>query len=247
MGIQIGVVGHSGTGKTTSLRNLNAKETFYVSPYKATLPFPHGDYIMRKADGSNTDVANFVVPNTAPDPQITALPSIVDYVNENRSDIRTLVIDDITHMFNNYTLGMQFQSLGGTDQSWSRWGRFGAHVFQGLFDATKGLREDLDIIMMFHPEEYATPQGPKLKIRTPGKLIDREVDIPSYFNYLFFSTVEPYDKDDPGKERYKFVTNDDGFHSAKTPFMCFAEMYIPNDMAAIISHIKAYKQKTTNQ
>ena len=39
MGYLIGIAGHSGSGKTTSIKNLNPKETFIVSITGKPLPF----------------------------------------------------------------------------------------------------------------------------------------------------------------------------------------------------------------
>ena len=47
---------------------------------------------------------------------------------------------------------------------------------------------------------------------------------------------------DSDKMDYKFLTNTDGEHVAKTPMEMFEDLYIDNDMAEIIKVIDAYNE-----
>ena len=224
----IGMVGFSGSGKSTSLRNLPPKETFIVSPSKGELPIPGFAKNYVKSKNGATE-GNFHMTN-----KIAKLPPIMKAVNEKRPEIKYLVIEDVTHFFNAHTLGDAFRK--DTD-TWGRWGAFGAAVFQALFDKT--YRDDLWIILMCHPESYMTPHGERLKIKSPGTLLEREVDIPSYFTNLLYTKVDPIDPSDPkpASERYKFITNDDGYAPAKSMIDAFEELYIPNDIYAVITRL----------
>jgi len=238
MATPIGVVGFASSGKSTGLENLSPKETFIISPFKSELPITgfesnYTQYNPEKKTG------NFMINN-----KINVLPAAMKYVSEKRPEIKYLVIEDITHFFNAYTLSKDFRQRGKTKDSWARWGDFGADTYQALFANMKELRDDLFIIMHFHPEQYIDNGMDKLKLKTPGTLLEREVDIPSYFNYLLYTRVFPYDPDNPSKERYFYVTNDDGYAPAKTPKGMYKpeEMYIPNDMMSVIKRLKKFKK-----
>lgn len=239
MAFSIGVVGASSTGKTTGLRFLPPKETFIVSPTKVDLPWSGSSKHYNIYD-PKTKEGNIINTN-----DIYNLSIIAKEVSANMPHIKYLVYEDITHFFNKYTTGEKFRQLGKTKESWSRWGDFGADAFNAFFADLPSLRKDLIIVFHFHVEQFTENGSDKLKIRTPGNLLEREFEIPSFFNYIFYTKVLPYDADNPKKERYFYVTNDDGYHSAKSPMGAFEEMYVPNDMKAVIDRIQEYK--TTEQ
>lgn len=232
----LGIVGFSGSGKSTSLRNMPHEETFIVSPSKAELPIPGFKKKYEKTDKPSQG-GNFFQSN-----QLQLIPKIVKTVSEKRPDIKYLVIEDITHYFNAVTLSDEFRSKSGGNAAWARWGDFGAAVMNALFRNNEQYREDLWIITMFHPETSMTPEGERLKIKTPGNLLEREVDIPSYYNNLLYTKVEPVNRAEPqpASARYKFVTNDDGYAPAKTSFGVFDDLYIENDLYNVIQAIEAF-------
>lgn len=234
----IGIVGYSSSGKSTSLRNMPAKETFIVTPYKLELPIPgfKSKYKM-SSDGKKVGDGNFCICNN-----ISDLPSILKTISTKRPEIKYLVFEDITHYFNAITLGDAFRSKNTGNAAWARWGDFGATVYQSLFNGSE-YRDDLTLITMFHPETYMTPEGEKLKIKTPGNLLDREVDIPSYFTNLLYTKVLPTNRTSPTpqSERYKFVTNDDGYSPAKTSYGMFEELYVENDLYAVITQMNKFE------
>jgi hypothetical protein len=230
----LGIVGASGSGKSASLRNLPPEETFIISPSKSDLPIPGFAKNYQKANKEGT--GNFYM--TKDLKQMAAIAKLVA-TEEKYKRIKYLVIEDVTHFFNATTLSPAFRGQNTGNAAWSRWGDFGAEVYQALF-GSDDYREDLWIITMFHPESYMTKEGEKLKVRTPGNLLDREVDIPSYYTTFLYTKVEPVDKNDPqpASERYKFVTNDDGYAPAKSLMGAFDDVYIENDLYAVITRLE---------
>ena len=230
----LGIVGKSGSGKSTSLKGLPAEETFIVSPSKAELPIP-GFAKKYKTVDKKGENGNFYMTK-----EIAKMAKIAKKVgtSESYKHIKYLVLEDITHYFNAMTLSTGFRSQNTGNAAWSRWGDFGADVYQALF-GHEGFREDLWVITMFHPDSTMTPDGEVLKVKTPGNLLDREVDIPSYYTNLLYTKVVPVDRNDPQppSERYKFVTNDDGYHPAKSIFGAFDDLYIPNDLMTVLNRL----------
>jgi hypothetical protein len=230
----IGIVGFSGSGKSTSLRNLPSEKTFIVSPSKGELPIPGFSKKYTTSKNGATE-GNFHMTN-----KLASLPKLMKAVDTKRPEIKYLVIEDVTHFFNAHTLSTAFRE---DPDGWGRWGAFGSAVFQALFD--KAYREDLTIILMFHPETTMTPDGERLKIKSPGTLLEREIDIPSYFTNLLYTRVDKVDRAEPkpANERYKFITNDDGYAPAKTMIDAFEELYIPNDIYAVLTRLTELANK----
>lgn len=236
MATAIALIGKSSSGKSTSLRNLPAQETFIISPSKGELPIPKFKQNYKKAAMVEDKlVGNFSMMN-----DFQTLYNTIHYINEHRLDIKTVVTEDMTHFFTAVTLSEEFKTKGESkDGSWSRWADFGRDVFQALFKDLLVLREDLTLVFQFHTDMYTEGITDKFKLKTPGSLLEREVDIPSYFNYVLYTKVLP-PADLKPSERYKFVTNDDGRHPAKTPYGLFEELEIENDLNEVIKAIQTY-------
>lgn len=224
----IGIAGPAGSGKSTSLRNLNPKETFIITPTKVDELNPN-DY--KKVDKSGENGNLYVTKD------MKKMKKLRDKVakDEGYSHIKFLVLEDQTHFFNHMTQSDAFRARNSGGEAFARWADFGADYSNSLLRGVEDLRHDLTIIVCFHVEETMTPLGPKLKLKTPGTLLEREIDIPSYFTNFLYTKVIPVNPQEPQppSERYKFVTNDDGYAPAKTKFGAFDELYIPNDIKLV--------------
>ena len=229
------MVGFSGTGKTFSLRNLPPEQVAIVSPYKLDLPFPGADVNFSVYSEENSSGNIMKVPDLA------SIPAWVEYFAGTGK--RYIVVDDITHGINNYIMDPAFRARGKTKESWARWEDMAADVYTSLIRMSDTLDNDVWLIMMFHPESFMGKNGEELKLRTPGKLLEEKIDIPSYFTYMLYTTVDQYDKEKPkpAEERYKFVTNNDGYAPAKMPPGCVDDMYVSNDLYEIVKGITAYR------
>lgn len=232
----IGVAGNSSTGKTTGFRNMPPKETFMLLPNnKMQLPFP-GSKKNYTRYNVETKKGNVVINN-----KISAISALLKEVNDNLPHIKYLLVDDVTHFFNAETQGDTFRNRKSGGEAFARWADFAAKVYKTVFDKTDEYRDDLTVIMHFHIEETEGFDGVKMKLKTPGKMLDRDVDIPSYFTYLLYTKVLPPSKDLAQTDRYKYVTNDDGARPAKTPLGCFDDLEISNDMFEVIKRIEKYE------
>ena len=85
---------------------------------------------------------------------------------------------------------------------------------------------------MMHVETQ--PDG-KTKPKTVGKMIDNSICIEGNFSYVFHTSI--IDK------QYKFITNNDGIHMAKSSMGCFDELYIDNDLLMIANKIEEYNNQ----
>lgn len=245
----IGLVGKSGSGKSHSLRFMRPEETAIITPKK--LPqFEGSNSKFRKKADDKDKLYNLVVCPDVVDTfdskgvrQKAGLNSWIKHFAENRPDIKQLIIEDITHYFNKITNSPTFRSRNKGGEAFARWGDFGADVYNGIFANTELYRDDLFLVTVFHEEQYNSPDGEKLKLKTPGNMLEKEVDIPSYYNYMFYTKVLSLDEEKDVTKRYKLITNDDGYRPAKSVFGVFEEIEIPNNMQVVIDKIKNFTSK----
>tara|TARA_R100001086_G_scaffold198857_1_gene115151 strand:- start:5715 stop:6392 length:678 start_codon:yes stop_codon:yes gene_type:complete len=211
------IIGKSGTGKTTSLRNLPPEKTLIISPNAKALPW--------KGSAEQYQLGKNMV-------RVSSLIDVPNLIKQaaDGSKFNYVVVDDTTHLQTARMLEDQFIA----SKDWGKWNRFGSDVAKMMTKGMETYREDLTVIFIGHTD---TKEDGTVGMRTSGKLLDNTIDIPSYFTYLFHSLAI---KKDGGKIDYVFQTNDDGAHLAKTPMGMFDELYVENDLVKVIDTIHEY-------
>lgn len=219
---QILVIGDQGTGKSTAWETMDQNEVLIITPNAKSLPW-----------GGSTKQYE-VGKNRIQTKKLTDVPGVLEKVNKDLKNIKYVLIEDLTHFFNARTTSADFVAQGKTKDSYSRWGEL-ANDIKAVIDLGDNFRDDLFIIYNAHSE---LKEEGIVGMLTPGKLLDRDIKLPSYFTYVFHSVVV---KSDKGME-YKFLTNKDGTHDAKTPKGCFKDLLVTNDMKMIIKRIRDYQE-----
>jgi hypothetical protein len=216
-------MGKSGVGKSSALRNLPPEQTIIVSPNSKSFPFPGGDVKYSKEN------KNFY--------KSSSLTWIKDFIKNvsDKTDKKYLVLEDFTHYFSARIFSDDFMAQTSGNAAFQRWNQFGADVFQALFADAPNLRKDLFIIVIHHVE---VKEDGTIGFKSPGKLLDNTIDVPSYFTYVFHGVMK---KSEEGMQ-YLIQTNKDGIREAKTPRGVFDELYVNNDLKPILDRIEAYKQ-----
>ena len=224
----IAIVGESGTGKSTSLRNLNPEETFIISTTGKPLPFRgyKKKYVPMKIEGK-TVTGNYYVSSKWD--QILKILQIIDKMMPN---IKQVVVDDFQ-----YVLSYEFVDRA-TEVGYTKFSELAQHAMEILRYSEK-MREDCKMIFLTHSENVGDVMNPKYVIKTVGKLLSEKVTLEGLFTYIFFTKVS---EGDDGRMQYKLITNSDGSCVAKTSLGMFDELEIDNDLAEIIKVIDAYNE-----
>lgn len=224
----IAIVGESGTGKSTSLRNLNPEETFIISTTGKPLPFRawKKKYIPIKIEGKNVS-GNYYVSSKWD--QILKILQIIDKMMPN---IKQVIIDDFQ-----YVLSYEFVDRA-TEVGYTKFSELAQHAMEILRYSEK-MREDCKMIFLTHSENVGDNVNPKFVIKTVGKLLSEKVTLEGLFTYIFFTKVS---EGDSGKMEYKLITNNDGTCVAKTSFGMFEDLEIDNDLDKIIDVIDDYNE-----
>ena len=205
------ILGGSGTGKSTSFRNLNPDETFVINVLGKPLPFRG----YRKL--YNEEKKNYLESDNH-----SLLLKYLNGINERRPEIKTVIIDDFIFLMNN-----EFMRRC-REKAFDKFVEMGANMF-AIMEACKTFRDDLCVYILCHPEMSKTGV---VKPKTVGKMTDDYVCISERVTILFHTQVID--------GQYKFLTQHDGNLLAKTPMGMFDEMYIDNDLAEIQKVINEY-------
>lgn len=224
----IAIVGESGTGKSTSLRNLNPETTFIISTTGKPLPFRawKKKYIPIKIEGKNVS-GNYYVSSKWD--QILKILQIIDKMMPH---IKQVIIDDFQ-----YVLSYEFVDRA-TEVGYTKFSELAQHAMEILRYSEK-MREDCKMIFLTHSENVGDNVNPKYVIKTVGKLLSEKVTLEGLFTYIFFTKVN---EGDSGRMEYKLITNNDGSCIAKTSLGMFEDLEIDNDLDEIIKVVDAYNE-----
>lgn len=224
----IAIVGESGTGKSTSLRNLNPETTFIISTTGKPLPFRawKKKYSPIKIEGKNVS-GNYYVSSKWD--QILKILQIIDKMMPH---IKQVILDDFQ-----YVLSYEFVDRA-TEVGYTKFSELAQHAMEILRYSEK-MREDCKMIFLTHSENVGDNVNPKYVIKTVGKLLSEKVTLEGLFTYIFFTKVN---EGDSGRMEYKLITNNDGSCVAKTSLGMFEDLEIDNDLDEIIKVIDAYNE-----
>lgn len=210
------ILGDSGTGKSTSFRNLDSKSTFIINVLDKPLPFRgyKSKYIPLSPDG--------LTGNYYETDDHEKISRVINLINNKRTDIKNLIIDDFGFTITNTYMRR------AKEPRYDKFIDIGRNTWE-IINSLRGLRHNLNCIVTMHVD--IDTHG-HYKPKTIGKMLDQYNIIEGSFTCIFQSIVI--------NNQYKFVTMNDGQHMAKTPMECFDEVYIDNDMQNILQTIHDY-------
>lgn len=218
----IGIVGSTGTGKSTAIKHLDPKETYIINVAKKELPFKGSEKLY------NTENKNYKEIDDAN--EITRLLAVI---SEKAPHIKNIVIED-----SNYIMGFNMVAKA-TETGFTKFSLMAKDMVE-LFRQARKLRDDLVIFYITHPE--AIEDGGEIigyKIKTAGKLIDNQVLLEGLLTVCLYTDVE--EKKD-GTAEYSFVTNRYKKMPAKSPDGMFDDLKIPNNLQLVVEKVREYYQ-----
>lgn len=216
MSIATMILGESGTGKSTSLRNLDPKNTLLIQAVRKPLPFRSSEW--KPWTKTNPDGSVFVSDNSA---------TIVQAITKTAKEI--IVIDDFQYvMANEFMRRVTDVEVGNA--AFAKYNEIARHAWDVLTTASS-LGEEKRVYIMSHT---ATDDFGKTKIKTIGKLLDEKIVMEGLVTIVLRTDVI--------NEQYIFTTRNSGKDTVKSPLGLFEEDHIDNDLAAVDQAICSYYQ-----
>jgi hypothetical protein len=216
----VGIVGATGTGKSTSIKHLNPEETYIINVAKKELPFKGSEkiYNLENKNYKEVDDAN----------EITRL---LKTISEKAPHIKNIIIED-----SNYIMGFNMVAKA-TEVGFTKFSVMAKDMVD-LFRTARQLRNDITVFYLTHPEEIMDGQDIiGYKIKTAGKLIDNQVLLEGLLTVCLYTNVEE-NKD--GTTNYQLITNRFRKIPAKSPDGMFPELKIPNNLQIVADSLTNY-------
>lgn len=214
----IGLMGESGSGKTTSCRNLPANETFYIDCDKKGLNW--------KGWKSQYSVEN---KNYWKSDSFSVVSGLLDKINneEKFQHIKYVVIDTLNGMMVAEEMRILAMQSGDKRSAWSDLAQNGWAIVNKCLE----MREDLTIIIICHSETVSDENGiVRTRIKTNGRKLEKLV-LESKMTTVIWAVRQD------GK--YKFILSADG-STCKVPVDAFDSEEIDNDITQVIKALEDY-------
>ena len=216
----IGIMGESGSGKTTSCRNLDPKTTFYFDCDKKGLSWKgwRSQYVYKQGDMAHS---NYIAVDN-PEAIIGLLGMISS--RDDMKHIKTIVIDTINGVM------VAEEMRNAKVQGYGKWTDLAQYVWE-IFDKSLSLRDDLTVIILAHSITESDENGIVFThIRTNGRKLEKIV-LESKLTTVLLAECKDGE--------YIFHTRGDR-NTVKTPIGAFDQDEIPNDVNEVLKALEEY-------
>lgn len=211
-------MGESGAGKTTSMRNLPPKETFYLDCDKKGLNWKGWKTQFSEANKNYWKSDSF-----------TVVSGLLDKINteDQFKHIKYVVIDTLNGLMVAEEMRILAMSSGDKRSAWSDLAQNG----WAIINKALAMRDELTVIILCHSETISDENGIiRTRIKTNGRKLEKLV-LESKMTTVIWAVRQD------GK--YKFILSADG-STCKVPLGCFDENEIDNDIMLVIEALKEY-------
>lgn len=209
------IMGESGSGKTTSLRNLDPETTFIVDCDKKGLPWKGW------RNSYNKDHRNYIQTDF-PEVALQCLRKVNE--DEQFKHINVIVFDTI----NGLMVADEMRRM--KEKNYDKWMDLAASIYN-LIDYSLTVRSDLVPVFVAHTQTDHDDNGFLFtRIKTSGRKLDK-ISLESKFSTVFLAKVLDGE--------YVFETQSNN-STAKTPMGAFPEKTIPNDLAEALKALEDY-------
>jgi len=211
----IGIMGESGSGKTTSMRNLDPKTTFYIDADKKGLSWKgwRNQY--------NTENRNYLKTD-----KVERIRQMLGKLNkeDDFKHIKVCVIDTL----NGIMVADEVARM--KDKGYDKWVDLAQCVWE-LLDNLYSLRDDLTIIVICHSQTQKEDDGYTFtRIKTSGKKLDK-LSIETKLTTVLYAVAND------GEYIFKTHANNS---TTKTPMGAFDTDEIPNDIVEVLKALQEY-------
>lgn len=216
----IGLVGFTGTGKSTAIKHLDPKETYIINVAKKELPFKGAEKLYNLENKNYKEVENAL-----------DIARLLRTISDKAPHIKNIIIED-----SNYIMGFNMVAKA-TEVGYTKFSLMAKDMVT-LFQEARNLRDDIKVVYITHPD--VIEDGGEItgyKIKTAGKLIDSQVLLDGLLTVCLYTHTE---ESKTGSSEYFFLTNRFRKYPAKSPDGMFEDIKMPNNLQLVFDKIDEY-------
>lgn len=214
MSIATMILGQSGTGKSTSYRNMNPDETLLIQAIKKPLPFKNTGWGYFDKETSKGNI--FVTDNSH---------DIVNLMQHTKRDV--IILDDFQYILANEFMRRVLDKETG-NAAFAKYNEIARYAWDILMAAGQ-LEPHKRVYILSHSQE---DENGRIKAKTIGKLLDEKITIEGLVTIVM--------RTHRINGTYVFSTANNGVDTVKTPLGMFESEHIENDLLEVDKTIKTY-------
>lgn len=222
------VMGESGSGKTTAMRNLPPSETYYIDCDGKGLAWRGWKQQYNK---ENKNYANIMASadDSRPGEVADSVIQLMKAINDKRTDIKFIVLDTINAL-------MVYAEMLVKSKGYQKWSDLAEYGYKIALISSR-LRDDITVIVLGHSETITDENtGQRFtRLKTNGRKLEKLV------LESLFPTVIWTDKtvNEEGKIRHIFILEHENA-TAKLPLGAIEETETDNDIMIIVKALEDY-------
>ena len=218
------ILGPSGTGKSTSIKGLDPKETVVLNVLRKRLPF--------KGSGTIYNTENKNLFNVDEHTQIVNLLNSID---QKAPHVKNVIVEDMT-----YVMRKEFFKRA-KETGYGKYTELAQH-FQQIISTCENMRENINVFFILHSEPVQSDKVTiGFKVSTIGALIDNQYNPVEVVPMVLYSAIK---YDEKGNATYGFYTHRcmEGTVEipAKSPADMFEDDFIANDLGLVVKAMNEY-------
>ena len=207
------IAGESGSGKTTSMRNLDPATTYYIDADKKGLSWKGW------REQYNTDKKNYLKCD-----DVNIVRNYIKSVAEKCPKIKVIVVDTINGRM------VADEMRRSKEKGYDKWVDLATCVWDLVVDCYD-FRDDLTIVFTAHTQTETDESGYRFtRIQTSGKKLNKIVLESKFTTVLLAKCVD-------GKYLFETQANNS---TAKSPMGAFDDFEIENDIVKVIDALKDF-------
>lgn len=218
------ILGPSGTGKSTSIKTLDPKETVVLNVLRKRLPFKgsSGVYNAENKNLFNVD-------------EYTQIINLLNSIDQKAPHVKNVIVEDMT-----YVMRKEYFKRA-KETGYGKYTELAQH-FQQVISTCENMRDNINVFFILHSEPVISDKAiVGHKVSTIGAMIDNQYNPVEVVPMVLYSAIK---YDEKGIATYGFYTHRcmEGVVEipAKSPADMFADDFIPNDLGLVVKAMTEY-------
>lgn len=218
------IMGESGSGKSTSLKSLDPKETVVINVLGKRLPFKGSASLYNEERKNLFKVDNW-----------QTILTYLDTISKSVPAVKNIIIDDAI-----YIMRTEFFTRS-KEKGYEKYNELADH-FRLVISKCSSLRDNLNVFMLLHVEPVEIEGSlAGYKSSSVGRLLDKMYRPEENTAITLFAQPQFNDKGEAIFGFYTHKIKKNGVElPSKTPEGMFKDDFIPNDLGMVVKAMKEY-------